>query len=116
MAEWTRQQAGLRLREAENRTVQEVRGALLELATARARARTAAGEITAAREALEGEQLKEKNGESTPFRVLEKEESLTQAVTRENRALADVRIAVARLWRATGLLASSRHVAPPSPR
>jgi outer membrane protein TolC len=107
-AEWSRRQTALRLRELENRVVQEVRFALRELQTARSRRVAAAEELKAAREALEGEQLRERNGESTPFRVLEKEDLVTQAAVREDRSAADVRIATARLWRAVGLLADAR--------
>ncbi|HVG95175.1 MAG TPA: TolC family protein [Planctomycetota bacterium] len=107
-ADWSRRQTALRLRELENRVVQEVRFALRELSTARSRGVAAAEELSAAREALDGEQLKERNGESTPFRVLEKEDLVTQAAVREDRSAADVRIATARLWRAIGLLADAR--------
>lgn len=114
MAVWARSQAAIRVREQENRVVQEVRAALTDLATSTARRTTALGELEAAREALDGEQRKEKNGESTPFRVLEKEEQVTQAVTREGRAAADVRIATARLWKALGMLRTTRGVARPT--
>lgn len=112
VAQMARSQAALRLRELENRVVVEVRAAMHDLETGRARLVAAAGEVAAAREALEGEQRKEANGESTPFRVLEKEELVTAAVTREDRAAADVRIATARLWKAVGLLRSARGVNP----
>jgi len=114
IAQWSRTQASLRVREQENRVVQEVRAALHELSTAQARRRTAAGEIAAAREALDGEHRKEQNGESTPFRVLEKEDLVTQATTRENLASVDIRIATARLWKAVGLLRTVRQVTRPS--
>lgn len=117
IAEWLESQAKVRKRDLENRVSLEVRAALRDYSTARARMAVAASEISAARESLEGERVKERNGESTPFRVLEREEVVTQAVTREGRAAADVRIAIARLLKAMGLLAETRAaVAPPAPR
>jgi outer membrane protein TolC len=114
IAQWSRSQAAVRVREQENRVVLEVRAALHDLATAQARRGTAGGEIAAAREALEGEVRKEQNGESTPFRVLEKEDAVTQAVTRENRASMDIRIATARLWKAIGMLRDARGIPRPA--
>lgn len=114
IAQWSRSQAAVRVREQENRTVVEVRAALHDLATAQARRITAAGEIAAAQEALDGEVRKEQNGESTPFRVLEKEDTVTQAVTRENRASMDIRIATARLWKSIGMLREARGIARPA--
>ncbi|MFO0933874.1 MAG: TolC family protein [Planctomycetota bacterium] len=114
IAQWSRSQAALRVREQENRVVVEVRAALHDLATAQARRVTAGGEIAAAREALDGEARKERSGESTPYRVLEKEDTLTQAVTRENRASMDVRIATARLWKAIGMLREARGIPRPA--
>ena len=81
IAQWSQSRAAISLRERENRVVQEVRFALRELTTARARGAAAAEEIRSAREALEGEQARERSGESTPFDVLQKEEVVTQAVT-----------------------------------
>jgi outer membrane protein TolC len=114
IAEYSRRQAGLRVRELENQVVLEVREALRGVATAHERARTAAEEIRAARATLEGERTKVGAGASTPFDVLQREERVTQAVTREGRAAADVRIALARLWRATGLLSDAHRVTAPS--
>lgn len=108
IAQWVRSQAAVRQQDLRNRIVAEVRAALRDLATARARGEAARGEIAAAREALSGEQLKERNGASTPFLVLQKNDIVTQGVTREGRAAADVRIAIARLWRAVGLLSEQR--------
>jgi outer membrane protein TolC len=114
IAEYARRQAGLRVRELENRVVLEVREALRGVATARERANAAVQETRAAQETLEGERTKVGAGASTPFDVLQREERVTQAVTREGRAAADLRIALARLWRATGLLAESHRLTPPS--
>ncbi len=117
IAEWVRSQTEVRKRDLENRIVAEVRSALRDFSTARARMAAAAAEIASANESLTGERVKERNGESTPFRVLQHEEVVTQAVTSEGRAAADVRIALARLWRAMGVLAETRGAtAPPSPR
>jgi outer membrane protein TolC len=115
IAQWSERQAVVRQRDLENRIVAEVRAALREHATAKARQATAAAEVTAAGESLEGERAKERSGESTPFRVLEREEVVTQAVTREGRAAADARIALAKLWRAVGVLSEMRGVRPPGP-
>jgi outer membrane protein TolC len=103
-----RGQAAVRQQDLRNRIQAEVRSALRDLATARALGEAARGETEAAREALEGEQLKERNGASTPFQVLQKEDVVTQAVTREARAAANVRIAIARVWKAVGLLSEQR--------
>jgi len=108
IAEWVRGQAAVRQQDLRNRIQAEVRSALRDLATARALGEAARGETEAAREALEGEQLKERNGASTPFQVLQKEDVVTQAVTREARAAANVRIAIARVWKAVGLLSEQR--------
>ena len=116
IAEWTCRQAGVRRREAVNRIVEEVRAAVRDAATARARLASATVEIASASESLEGERTKQRNGESTPFLVLQREEERTQAVTREGRAAADARIAEARLWKAIGMLAEMRGATPPSIR
>jgi outer membrane protein TolC len=113
VAEYSRRQASLRVRELENQVVLEVRQALRELATARARGDAATREVRAARDTLEGERAKVGQGASTPFLALEREEKVTQAVTREGRAAADLRIAWARLHRATGLLAQAHAVRAP---
>jgi outer membrane protein len=114
IAEYERRQAGLLARELESRVVLDVRRALRQVATASERGAAAAAEIRAAQESLEGERAKVGQGASTPFAVLEREERVTQAVTREGRAAADVRIALARLHRAAGLLADAHRVKPPS--
>jgi outer membrane protein len=114
IAEYQRRQAGLRAKDLENRVVLEVRAALRDVETARARAASAAEEIRASQETLEGERTRVRQGASTPYAVLEREERVTQAVTREGRAAADLRIALARLHRATGLLADAHRVVPPS--
>jgi outer membrane protein TolC len=113
-AEHLRRRDAIRVREQENRIVAEVREALRQEATARAQAAAFAAEIQAASEALAGERDRQRLGESTPFRVLEKEDASTQAVVREGRAAADVRIARARLWKAVGLLARTDGVRVPS--
>jgi outer membrane protein TolC len=116
IAQWTERQAAVRQRDLENRIVADVRQALREYVNAKARQTVAAAEVTAATDSLEGERAKEKSGESTPFRVLEREEVRTRAVTREGRAAADARIAIARLWRAVGVLSEMRGVRPPGVR
>jgi outer membrane protein TolC len=113
IAQWIERQAAVRQRDLENRIVADVRAALREYVTARSRQTTAAAEATAASDSLEGERAKEKSGESTPFRVLEREEVRTRAVTREGRAAADARIGLARLWKAVGVLSEMRGVRPP---
>jgi outer membrane protein TolC len=112
-AEWIRRQAGLRRREKESRAVAEVRAALRDLATAGGRASAAGREIASARAVWEGERERQRVGDSTPFRVLEREEEWTKAVTREGRAAADARIARAALWRSVGRLANVRGACPP---
>ena len=114
-AEHARRRDALTIRELENRVVQDVRAALRDEATARARWAAASEEIRSGTETLEGEREREKRGESTPFRVLEKEELRTQAVTREGRSAADARLARARLWKAVGMLAATHAVRLPDP-
>jgi len=109
-AAWRRRQALLRYRELQNGVVVQVRGALRDLETARAQLAAGRAEVAAAQEGLSGERLKLGQGKSTPFRVLQKEDDLTAARTREARAAADVSIASARLLRAVGSLASSMDV------
>ncbi len=113
-AGWARRQAILRYKETENGIVVEVRAALRDMETARAQLIAAQAEVAAAQEAVEGEQDKKDTGQSTPFRVLQKEDDLTSARTRLGRAAADLRIAESRLWRAAGALGQNLNVAPPS--
>jgi len=109
-AAWRRRQALLRYRELQNQIVVEVRGALRDLETARGQLAASRAEVSAAQEGLSGERLKLGQGKSTPFRVLQKEDDLTAARTREARAAADVSIAAARLSRSVGALAASMQV------
>ena len=104
-AAWARHQAALALRSLESQIIGEVRRGLRALRTADAVAAASRVERDAAEEALAGERRRLKEGKSTPFRVLEKEEAVSAAGTREARAAADRRIAETGLWRATGSLA-----------
>lgn len=113
-AGWARRQAVLRLKELENRIVVEVRGALRDLLTTRAQLNAAKAEVAAAQEGLDGERDKLEQGKSTPFRVLQKEDDLTDARTRLGRSAADTRIAESALWKAIGLLAQNLRAEPPS--
>ena len=109
-AAWRRRQALLRQMELQNRIIVEVRAALRDLDTARGQLGAAEAEVAAADEALRGERLKQGQGKSTPFRVLQKDEDLTAARTRRGRAAADLRIAEARLQRAVGNLAGAHGI------
>ncbi len=113
-AGWARRQALLRYRETENEIIVEVRSALRDLDTAGAQLTAGRAEVAAAQEAVEGEQDKKDGGQSTPFRVLQKEDDLTSARTRLGRAAADLRIAESRLWKAAGALAQNLGVKAPS--
>ena len=104
-AAWRRRQAKLRERDLTNVIVVEVRSALRDLDTARGQIGAGEAEVKAGEEGLRGERLKLDNGKSTPFRVLQKEEDLTNARTRLSRARADLSIAEARLYRAVGTMA-----------
>ncbi len=103
-AGWAREQARLRLRQLENEIVLDVRRAHRAIATAGAVREAAEAEVAAARESLDGERQRLSESKSTPFRVLEQEELLTEALTRLARARIDTRIAEAALWRAAGSL------------
>ena len=94
------------------RLASELGGPVAVKAQVLARGRTAAGqlkaadaEVAAGLEALVGERLRLEQGKSTPFRVLQKEQDLTDARARFGRAAADLRTAEAGLWRAVGALA-----------
>lgn len=106
-ASWRRRQALLRRKEVDNGIVVQVRAALRDLDTARGQLAAGQSEVRAATEGLRGEGLKLDNGKSTPFQVLQKEDDLTAARTRESRAAADLSIAEARLYRAVGNLAAT---------
>jgi outer membrane protein TolC len=93
-----------------------VRAALRDVQASRARTEAGKIEVAAAAEGLEGERQRLKQDRSTPFRVLEKEEALTDARTREGRAAADLRIAQARFAWALGMLGPTLGVALPCPR
>jgi outer membrane protein TolC len=107
LAEWARRQAVLRHKELENQILGEVRAGARDVETARAREAAGAAEVQAADEGLQGERDRLGQGKSTPFRVLEKEQAVTDARTRAARAAADMRIAEARFWRALGMLAQT---------
>ncbi len=109
---WRRRQVELGIDELRNQVVVEVRGALRELATARAQRNAAQAEVTAAKEGLTGERARLREGRSTPFRVLQKEDQLTAARTRLARAATTALTAEARVWKATGSLAQSLRIAP----
>lgn len=113
-AGWARRQAVLRHREQENQIVLEVRAALRNLSTAIAQVSSAEREVVATTEGWEGEQDKLRQGKSTPFRVLQKEDDLTSARTRLGRAAADARIAESALWKAVGLLTKNLQADPPT--
>jgi len=113
-AGWARRQAILRYRDAENSIIVEVRAALRNLDTARGQLVAGTSEVAAAQEDVEGERDKMEQGQSTPFRVLQKEEDLTNARTRLSRAAADLRIAESGLWRAAGSLAQNLGIKRPS--
>jgi outer membrane protein TolC len=114
LAQWACRQAVLRHKELENRTVLEVRSALRDVSGARALLAAATAETQAADEDLVGEREKLQQGKSTPFLLLQKEETVTDARTRMNRAVTLLRVAEARLWRSVGMLARTLGVQLPS--
>jgi outer membrane protein TolC len=104
-AAWARRQAVIRQRELENQVVVDVRKALRDVATSQAQIVATEAAVSASSENLEGERQRLESGKSTPFRVLEKEEEWTENRQRLAREQANLREAVARLWRAVGVLA-----------
>ena len=111
-ATWAQHQATLRLRETENQIVRDVRQAHRAFSFASRIRDEARIEVDSAQRALEGERLRLREGASTPFRVLQKEQDVTLARTRHDRAEVDMRIAQARLWFAAGMLASQLRAEP----
>ena len=109
---WRRRQVELGVDELKNQIVLQVRGALRELATARAQREAAEAEVDAALEGLTGERARLREGRSTPFAVLQKEDQLTAARTRLARAATTALGAEARVWQATGSLAGALRINP----
>lgn len=112
-AGWAREQTQLRMRQLENQIIQDVRRAHRAMGTASSVRRAADAEVAAARESLDGERQRLAESKSTPYRVLEQEELLTEARTRLTRAQIDTRIAEAELWRAAGSLSERLRLTAP---
>ena len=78
-----------------------------DVLTAQAVEAAGAEEVRAATENLRGEERRLDNGKSTPFRVLQKEDDLSDARTRHLRSSTERRIAEAAFWRSVGFLAQT---------
>lgn len=97
-----KQRAILQLKQAEQTVVVDVNNALDTAEAGAKRIKATRVASRAAEEALTAETSKLRAGTSTSFVVLELQNKLAEARSRELRALADYRIAVAKLYQAVG--------------
>jgi outer membrane protein len=104
IADWARRQAVLRQKDLENGVIADVRAALRDVNTARATLEAGTAQVAARVEGLEGERQRLAQGKSTPFRVLQKEQDLTEARLRVAGSASDLRTAEVSFWRAIGRL------------
>lgn len=104
LTQWARRQAVLRYKQQQNQVVAEVRNGARTVITAQAVLGTARAQVASAEENLRGEEQLLKQGKSTPFKVLQKEEELTDARLTLATAATEVRKAEAGFWWSIGLL------------
>ncbi len=104
LTQWARRQAAIRYKDLENSVVLEVREGVRGVVTAQAVLETAQAQVTAAEENLRGEQALLDQGKSTPFQVLLREETLTDARLTLAIAAVAVRKSAASFWRSVGML------------
>jgi HAE1 family hydrophobic/amphiphilic exporter-1 len=88
----------------------DVRNALQAVATAEKRVEAARAGRTASQAQLDSEERRFRAGETTNFFVLTRQNQLSEARSREMRALADHNIAVAQLQRATAATLDTFHI------
>jgi outer membrane protein TolC len=103
-ARLAREQAEIELKLLEQNATVEVRRAVRQIETDIKRVRAARVNSRLQKEKLEAEQKKFENGISTSFNVLEFQEDLAQARSRENLALVDYNKSRAELQRVLGTL------------
>jgi outer membrane protein TolC len=103
-AKYTSRQAEINLELVKQQIAIEVRTAMRSVKTNRKRIDATRESTRLAREQLLAEQEKYNVGQSTTFQVLEFQEDLADALSVEIQALADWRISVAALARATGTI------------
>ena len=104
LTQWARRQAVIRYKDVENRIVSEVRDGVRGVITAQAVLETAQAQVTAAEENLRGELALLEQGKSTPFQVLLREETVTDARLTLAVAAVAVRKSAALFWRSVGML------------
>jgi outer membrane protein TolC len=109
-ARLAREQAGIEIRLLEQTATVEVRQAVRQIETDIKRVKAARVNSRLQREKLEAEQKKFENGISTSFNVLEFQEDLAQARSRENLALVDYNRSRVELERVIGTLSDSRGI------
>jgi len=103
-AQYTERQAGINLDLVKQQIAIEVRTTMRSVKTNRKRIDATRESTRLAREQLLAEQEKYNVGQSTTFQVLEYQEDLADALSSEILALAEWRISVADLARATGTI------------
>lgn len=99
-----RRQAELRTATLRVSIEQEVRGAVRNLQAVRERVEATRAAVRLAGEKLRGEQKKFEAGLSTAYNVLQFQEDLADARSRETRAVVDYRLAVTALYQSEGSL------------
>ncbi|MFV1957966.1 MAG: TolC family protein, partial [Planctomycetota bacterium] len=104
LTEWARRQSVIQYKDLANQVIAQVRAGVRDVITAQAVLETAKAGVVAAKANLEGEVQKLLQGRSTPFDVLLKEETVTDARLTLATAAVAVRNAEARFWRAVGML------------
>jgi outer membrane protein TolC len=109
-ARLAREQADIGIRLLEQTATVEVRQAVRQIETDIKRVKAARVNSRLQREKLEAEQKKLENGISTSFNVLEFQEDLAQARSRENLALVDYNRSRVELERVIGTLPESRAI------
>jgi len=109
-ARLTREQAEIELRQQEQTATVEVRQSVRQIETDIKRVKAARVNSRLQKEKLEAEQKKFENGISTSFNVLEFQEDLAQARSRENLALVDYNKSRAEMQRVLGSLSADRDI------
>jgi outer membrane protein TolC len=110
IADLDREQGQNELSELEENVIVEVRSAVRGVRTAAQQIESTRASRGLAERNLEAERKRYENGLSTSFQVLEIQEDLTAARSREVAAIASYRRALAEYWRATGRLLEAEGV------
>lgn len=115
IAEMEKKSALLNLRKLEQTIIVEIDNAISEIRANRGRVDATKTATRLAREALDAENLKFKAGLSTSHNVLQYQEELAEARSREIAAIIDYNISVAELFRVKGTLLEEEGIEFPHP-